>query len=133
MKTILFLCHDNSALSQIAQAHAIRHGKNIVRAFSAGEKPARSLSKWAVKVMQKNGYNLSIHQIANCVHFIDINFDYVITMDCPKACLFVRTKSRMDWSVTEVVEPAAAEASKINLHIETKVKALVDFIEQSGA
>ena len=133
MKTILFVCHDNSALSQIAQAHAIRHGKNIVRAFSAGEKPARSLSKWAVKVMQKNGYNLSIHQIANSVHFIDIYFDYVITMDCPKACLFVRTKSRMDWSVTEVVEPAAAEASKINLHIETKVKALVDFIEQSGA
>ncbi|MEK7376293.1 MAG: hypothetical protein AABZ57_03895 [Candidatus Margulisiibacteriota bacterium] len=40
MKTILFVCVENSCRSQIAEAWAKNLGKDIVESYSAGSKPS---------------------------------------------------------------------------------------------
>ena len=59
MKNILFVCIENSNRSQIAQAFAVIHGKEIVNAYSAGSKPSGKINAKAIAVMSKLNYDLS--------------------------------------------------------------------------
>ncbi len=130
MKTILFVCTDNSALSQIAHAHAIIHGKNIVRAYSAGVRTGTSLKEWALTAMREVGYNLSFHTIQNVIQFKDYTFDYIITLSCPNVCLFARTKRRIDWELECIDELNHSNALAVSNHIEHMVKSLIETIEK---
>lgn len=83
VKRVLFLCTGNSCRSQMAEGIANHYLKGMIEAKSAGVEPT-SLNPYAVKVMAENGIDISHHTV-NCPEdFIDIDFDYVITL-CDQA------------------------------------------------
>jgi len=76
---ILFLCTGNSCRSQMAEGWA-RHLKgDIIDPYSAGIE-THGLNPLAVKVMAEAGIDISNHISTNVTKFINMQFDYVITV-----------------------------------------------------
>jgi ArsR family transcriptional regulator, arsenate/arsenite/antimonite-responsive transcriptional repressor / arsenate reductase (thioredoxin) len=79
---ILFLCTGNSARSQIAEALLQRLSKGKVEASSAGSHP-KPLHPNAVRVMRKQGIDISRRRTKHLSEFLAQQFDFVITL-CDK-------------------------------------------------
>ena len=76
---ILFLCTGNSCRSQMAEGWA-RHLKgDIIDAVSAGTE-THGLNPDAVRVMAEAGVDISGARSKNVREFLDIPFDYVVTV-----------------------------------------------------
>ncbi len=58
MKKVLFVCVENSCRSQIAQAFAKIHGKNILEAYSAGSQASGKINKKAIQALKQIDYDL---------------------------------------------------------------------------
>ena len=80
MKRILFLCTNNSTLSQMAEAFLKRITFNRVDVYSAGIKP-RSVSPMGIRVMKELGIDISKNRSKSVNEFFHERFDYVITID----------------------------------------------------
>ncbi len=79
MKKILFLCTGNSCRSQMAEGWTKFLKKDEIEAYSAGIE-THGLNPYAVKVMAESGVDISNHKSTNVKDFIDVDFDYVITV-----------------------------------------------------
>ena len=79
MKRILFICADNSALSQMAEAFLKRITFNRVEVFSAGIKP-KPVSPFTEQVMRELGIDISEQRPKSVNEYYHDRFDYVITM-----------------------------------------------------
>lgn len=78
---VLFVCHHNSARSQMAEAILNdRYGKHFL-AFSAGMEPSEGLDPRAVEVMREIGTDISSNRTKSVDGFIrdGTAFDYVVT------------------------------------------------------
>jgi len=79
MKNILVLCTGNSCRSQIAEGY-LRHfagGKATI--YSAGIE-THGVNPKAIQVMAEDGIDISHHTSNNVDEYINIPFDYVITV-----------------------------------------------------
>jgi len=82
---VLFVCVDNAARSQMAEAFLRAHASDSHEAFSAGLRPASQLDPLAVAVMQERGLDLSGHRAKRWQELRDgRRFDYLITV-CRRA------------------------------------------------
>lgn len=81
-KKLLFVCPDNAARSQIAEALARMYGGTAVEAFSAGVRPAAALDPRAVEFMGDCGYDLAAHFPKGLGDVPAEVFDAAITIDC---------------------------------------------------
>ena len=59
MKTIVFLCVENSCRSQIAEAFGKMMGADRYQFFSAGSEPSGKVNPKAIKSMSDIGYDMS--------------------------------------------------------------------------
>jgi len=82
-KKVLFLCTNNSARSQMAEAMLKTYFRDKYKSFSAGIKPT-SVSPYAVEVMKEIGIDLSDNYSKSIDQFKDEKFDFVVTV-CDKA------------------------------------------------
>jgi arsenate reductase len=78
-KKILILCTGNSCRSQMAEG-ILRHLMPEFEIFSAGTKPEKQVNRFAVKVMQEIGIDISQHFPKNVNDFTAKEFDFVITV-----------------------------------------------------
>lgn len=84
MKKILVLCTGNSARSQIAQAY-LQHfadrsdHSDQVEVLSAGVEP-KGVNPIAIQVMAEDGIDISHHTSNHADEYVQIPFDYVITV-----------------------------------------------------
>jgi len=53
MKTVLFLCAENSCRSQMAEAFAKSLGSRVIAAYSAGSSSSGTVNSQAIAVMGK--------------------------------------------------------------------------------
>lgn len=83
MKKVLFLCTQNSARSQIAEAILNSKGKGEFVAYSAGSCPAESINPYAQLAMQELGVDISNYKPKSIDNFLNEEFDFVITL-CDK-------------------------------------------------
>lgn len=83
-KSVLFLCTENSARSQIAEAILNKHYSDKFIAYSAGTHPAEQINPFAVKAMSKIGIDLTDKQPKSADIFADNDFDFIITL-CDKS------------------------------------------------
>lgn len=82
-KKVLFLCTQNSARSQMAEAIInARHSDKFI-AYSAGISPASELNPFAVKSMNQVGIDISDRKPKSIDVFENEEFDFVITL-CDK-------------------------------------------------
>ncbi len=76
---ILILCTGNSCRSQMAEG-IIKSFDKSYEVHSAGTKPAKEVSPYAVQVMQEIGIDISKNYPKKTDEFVNESFDYVITV-----------------------------------------------------
>ena len=125
MKTLLFVCVENSNRSQMAQAFATLHGGGKVEAFSAGSRPSGKINPKAIEAMGELGYDLSSHDSKGLAEFNGKEVDFAITMGCGDECPLVQARHRMDWQIPDPREMNSEQFRGIRDLIESKVKELL--------
>ncbi len=76
---VLFLCKNNSARSQMAESLLKHIYGEYYDVYSAGADPTE-VNPLAIEVMSEIGIDISGYEAKNMMKFIDIEFDYVITL-----------------------------------------------------
>jgi len=79
MKNVLVLCTGNSCRSQIAEGYLRYFAGNKANIYSAGIE-THGVNPKAIQVMAEDGIDISQHTSNNVDEYVDIPFDYVITV-----------------------------------------------------
>lgn len=79
MKNILVLCTGNSCRSQIAEGFLRHYAGEKANVYSAGVE-THGVNPRAISIMNEVGIDLSNHTSNHVDEYIDINFDFVITV-----------------------------------------------------
>ena len=135
MKSLLFVCVENSNRSQMAEAFARIHGGDRVAAASAGSKPSGRINPKAVAAMAELGYDLSTHTSKGLDAFNGREVDVAVTMGCGDECPLVRAGSRVDWKIPDPRDMTPEEFRGVRDLVERKVRDLLaslDVIEAGG-
>jgi len=77
---VLFLCANNSARSQIAEALARNLSQGLADAYSAGNSPAAELHPEAARVIGRLGSDMSRHVPKSLDLFRDHSFDRIVVI-----------------------------------------------------
>ena len=129
MKKVLFVCVENACRSQMAEAFARIHGKDIIEPYSAGSNSSGKISLKAIGSMREVGYDLSTHSSKSLNDIPDIEYDYVIQMGCGAECPYVKAKQKQDWGIPDPKKIVGKEFDEIRDTIEKKVLSLVEEIK----
>ena len=95
MKKILVLCTGNSCRSQIAEGYLRRFAGDHAEVYSAGVE-THGVNPRAIAIMKEDGIDISGHTSNNIDEYLDIDFDFVITV-CDNArerCPYFPTKAQ---------------------------------------
>jgi len=125
MKTLLFVCVENSNRSQMAEAFARMHGGEEVQASSAGSRPSGRINPKAIEAMQERGYDLTTHASKGLDAFNGRAVDVAVTMGCGDECPLVVATQRVDWQIPDPREMSPEEFRGVRDLIEKKVLALL--------
>ncbi len=125
MKSILFVCIENSQRSQMAEAFARRHGQGLVEAQSAGSSPAAAVHPRAIEAMAEVGYDLTDHKPKSLAEVGPGPWDYVVLMGCGDVCPFVPTRRRIEWQLRDPKDLPDSEYRQVRDEIERRVVALL--------
>lgn len=79
MKNILVLCTGNSCRSQIAEGY-LRHFSNENATIYSASIETHGVNPKSITVMAEDGVDISAHTSNNVDEYIDIPFDFVITV-----------------------------------------------------
>ncbi len=126
MKTVLFVCVENSNRSQMAEAFARIHGQGAVEAHSAGSRPSGRVNPKAIEAMRELGYDLTTHASKGLDEFNGRHVDVAVTMGCGDECPLVRAEQRVDWKIPDPREMTPDEFRGVRDLIESKVRQLLD-------
>ena len=125
MKTVLFVCIENSCRSQIAEAFARIHGSTVIEPYSSGSRPSGIVNPKGIASMKEIGYDMAVHRSKPLSEVPDIEYDYLITMGCGDACPFVRAQHREDWDIPDPGNMDEEAFRRVREMIEEKVMGLV--------
>ncbi len=100
MKTILFVCIENSCRSQIAEVYANLYSESKFQIFSAGSKPSGSINPTAIKLMAELGHKMTNHY-SKSIDKVSQNVDFLVTMGCGDYCPNVNAKERIEWDIPD--------------------------------
>lgn len=131
-KNILFVCVENSNRSQMAQAFATLHGKNLANAYSAGSRPSGKINPKAIKAMKELGYDLNSHESKSLDEIPKVEYEYAITMGCGDECPFVNARQREDWNIPDPRDMDETQFREVRDLVEQKVKALLEKILETN-
>ncbi len=134
-KKVLFLCTQNSARSQMAEAILNDKGKDKFIAFSAGSQPADDINIYAKIVMKEMGIDISNYKPKSIEQFLNEEFDFVITL-CDKAkneCpILPKDAIYVHWGITDPrdfkgnEEETVTHFKKIRNELNTRINLLID-------
>ena len=126
MKSVLFVCVENSCRSQMAEGFAREHGADVVDAAGAGSRPSGVVNPKAIAAMKEAGIDISGHQSKGFDALPAREWDVVVTMGCGDACPFIPAKRRVDWDLPDPAQMPPAEFNKVRDEIRRRV---IDLIE----
>jgi arsenate reductase len=94
MKNILVLCTGNSCRSQIAHGFLASMTVGKAHVYSAGVE-THGVNPKAIATMKEIGIDISHHSSNNITEYLDVNFDYVITVcdNAKERCPYFPTKA----------------------------------------
>ena len=122
---VLFLCTENSARSQIAEA-LLRHlSHGTVEAFSAGSIPAEQIHPLARRCMEEHGIDISQQYPKHFEMFREQHFDAIVTVcdrvieSCPT---FPGDPERIHWSFLDPASVQGTEAERMHAFEQTSLQ-----------
>jgi protein-tyrosine-phosphatase len=126
VKTVLFVCVENSNRSQMAEALARIHGAGKIEAHSAGSRPSGRVNPQAVEAMRELGYDLTTHSSKGLGSFNGMEVDVAVTMGCGDECPLVLARRREDWQIPDPRDMTPDQFREVRNLIETKVRDLIE-------
>ena len=125
MRTVLFVCVENSNRSQMAEAFARMHGAGRVEAASAGSRPSGRINPKAIAAMAELGYDLTVHASKGLEEFNGRAVDVAVTMGCGDECPLVVAARREDWQIPDPREMSPEQFRDVRDLVERKVMGLL--------
>ena len=125
VKTVVFVCVENSNRSQMAEAFARMHGGDGIAACSAGSRPSGRVNPRAVEFMREVGYDLTTHTSKSLDQFNSREVEVAVTMGCGDECPLVKAKRREEWQIPDPKEMPPELYREVRDLIERKVKELL--------
>ncbi len=138
---VLFVCTENSARSQMAEA-LLRHlSHGTIEAFSAGSHPAERVHPLAVQVMQRAGIDMRQAHPKHFEEFLGQHFDAIVTVCdrvrevCP---VFPDDPERIHWSFSNPAEVTGTEDEQYRafeqtlLQLTTRIRLLITVLERKN-
>lgn len=123
---ILFVCKDNTLLSQMAEAMVKLYRDDEICAFSAGIERSGQIDPRAVELMNRLGYTeMKQHTTKTIKDVPDFNYDFVITIGLPEYISHVSTDKRLEWRFPEVGLLEEADMIRLRDKLLNKVLNLV--------
>ncbi|QIL38187.1 arsenate reductase ArsC [Pedobacter sp. HDW13] len=94
MKKILVLCTGNSCRSQLAEGYLRHFAGDKAEVYSAGIE-THGVNPKAIEIMKRDGIDISGHTSNNIDEYMDIDFDYVITVcdNAKESCPYFPTSA----------------------------------------
>ena len=132
MKSLLFVCVENSNRSQMAEAFARMHGGGMVQAASAGSRPSGRINPKAIAAMQELGYDLTRHESKGLDAFNGQTVDVAVTMGCGDECPLVHARRREDWQIPDPRDMTPEQFRDVRDLIGRKVKDLLAALDAAG-
>lgn len=129
MKSVLFVCVENSNRSQMAEAFARIHGAGRIKAASAGSKPSGRVNPKAIEAMKELGYDLTTHASKGLDEFNGQSVDVAVTMGCGDECPLVLAGQRVDWKIPDPRDMTPCQFRGVRDLIEQKVRDLLAILE----
>lgn len=132
-KTILFVCVENAARSQMAEAFFRYYSPKGYEAKSAGTKQASKINALAVKVMKEINIDIS-HQKSKTITVEMIkNSDKIVNMGCleKESCPTLFLHNFVDWNIGDLNGESIEQVRDIRNEIEQRVKELVSSLKYS--
>jgi arsenate reductase (thioredoxin) len=125
MKTILFVCNENSARSQMAEAFFNRYGGGTGYAgASAGLKRTDAVKPHALAVMLEKGIDMSAQKPKTLTPQMIADTDRIYTMGCVKTCPAAPPQKTHDWRLQDPAGQPIEAFRRVRDEIEAKVKDL---------
>ncbi|MCS7119644.1 MAG: arsenate reductase ArsC [Nitrososphaerota archaeon] len=131
MKTVLFVCVENSFRSQIAEAYFNKYAPEGWRAVSAGIQPADKVHPNAVKLMLEDGINISRKKPKLITRKLQENADVAVIVCSGALCPIVYAKHIEEWNIPDPARMTLGEARKIRDEIKQRVIDLIKRLKQN--
>ena len=133
MLKVLILCTGNSCRSQMAEAW-VRHFNPKIKVYSGGTHP-EPVNKYAVRVMNEKGIDISKYRSNNVKEYVDVDFDFILTV-CDKAkqiCPNFHSASalKIHHSFTDPANAKGSESKKLVIYRDVRdqlKKYIIDFL-----
>ena len=125
MKSVLYVCAENSNRSQMAEAFTRVHGAGVLEASSAGSSPSGVVSPRAIRAMAEVAYDLTKHRSKGVDEVPEGPYDFIITMGCGDACPYIAAEERDEWELPDPKALPPEEFDEVRDEIERRVKRLI--------
>jgi arsenate reductase len=130
LKTILFVCVENSFRSQIAEAYFNKYAPEGWKAISAGIKPAEKVHPNAVKLMLEEDIDISHKKPKPMTRELQEKAEIAIIVCSGSLCPVVYTKHVEEWNMPDPAKMPLDEARKVRDAIKTKVLDLIERLKK---
>jgi len=125
LKTILFVCTENSFRSQIAEAYFNKFAPKDWNAVSAGIRPAERVHLNAVKLMQEEGIDISHKKPRLLTKELQEGAEVGIIVCGGAECPLVFAERVEEWNMPDPARMPLDEARRVRDQIKSKVLNLV--------
>ena len=132
LKTVLFVCVENSFRSQIAEAYFNRYAPKGWTAISAGIKPAERVHPNAVRLMLEEGINISHKKPKMMTRELQEKADIAVIVCSGALCPVVYTRHVEEWNMPDPAQMPLEEARHVRDAIKAKVLDLIERLKTQG-
>ena len=130
--TILFVCVENAARSQMAEAFFRKYAPNDYDAESAGTKLAYEINPAAIKVMDQIDIDIRKQKPKELTEDMIKNATKTINMGCldKNVCPALFAPKNVDWGIEDPNGKPIEKVAEIRDEIEQRVRELIDVLNR---
>lgn len=133
MKTVLFICAENSFRSQIAEAYFNKYAPKGWRAMSAGVTPAERVHPNAVKLMLEEDADIREKKPQPLTPELQEQAELVVIVCGGGLCPVVSAKYVERWEVPDPAPMTIEEAREVREGIKRRVFGLIERLRVFGS
>ena len=126
MRTVLFVCVENSFRSQIAEAYFNKYAPKGWTAVSAGIKPAERVHPNAVRLMLEEGIDISHKKPQMMTRELQEKAEIAVIVCSGALCPVVYTRHVEEWNMPDPAQMPLDEARHVRDAIKAKVLDLIE-------
>ena len=130
-KSILFVCVENAARSQMAEGFFNKYAPKGYEAISAGTKPISQINPIAVEVMREADIDISNQKSKELTEDMIRNSSNIVNMGCmeKESCPTLFLQNLLDWNIEDPKGKPLEKVREIRDEIDQRVKELVASIK----